>query len=276
MDSAIVPLDVEFVLHYARNHIFITLFFAVVAYSAFSWVVAWKNQLNFPRVYTSESNWFDRLTDKFRMVLQSEKAVFKGYKMVHSLCFRWSNLQFPKGFFQIKTFSDKYVVVDRESLKELFSASEDTLSFTDPVSESLQLRYTFQESIAVNHYHVIVTRTELSRHIPELMPDIVDELGAAFEDEISVTNGTSLLHNLTIEWMPICSFQKTVNIVARISNRVFVGLPLCTFLLFFPYLGRNKDYLHYAVEHATNVVQVGSIIRFLPEILKPYFYLSLI
>lgn len=55
------------------------------------------------------------------------------------------------------------------------------------------MKYTFSESIAVNQYHAIVTKTELSRNLPKLMPDIVNELEAAFEDEIVVGHGLSLL-----------------------------------------------------------------------------------
>ena len=62
--------------------------------------------------------------------------------------------------------------------------------------DGLELRYTFSENIANNHYHVLVTRNELTRHIPKLMPDIVHELEAAIEDEIVVDNGMPASDNL--------------------------------------------------------------------------------
>lgn len=34
-------------------------------------------------------------------------------------------------------------------------------------------------------------------------------------------------------------------------------------------LGRNKEYLHYVVHHATNVTKAATILHFLPEFLKP-------
>jgi hypothetical protein len=111
------------------------------------------------------------------------------------------------------------VVVPHKHLKELYSAPEEHLSFTKPVAESLELEYTFKKNIAVNQYHAIVVKTELTRHIPEKMEDIVDELGAAMEDEIPIDSVN--------DWTPICSFDKTTHIVARVSNRVFIGLPLC-------------------------------------------------
>jgi hypothetical protein len=123
------------------------------------------------------------------------------------------------------------------------SAPEDELSFTYVVGRDLQLRHTFSEGIATNHYHVPVTRNELARHLPALMPDIVDELGVAMEDEIPRNDGLPPFPSLSppfslypelsnsSDWTPIRAFEATTKIVSRISNRVFVGLPLCMPLL---------------------------------------------
>ena len=121
-----------------------------------------------------------------------------------------------------------FLVASRSHLKELFAASEDDLSFTKNAADVLGLRYIFQKSIAENQYHAHVTKVELTRHISEMMPDIVDELGAAMDEEVQVNEGSTSYPSSDIDWTPICFYEKTVNIVARISNRVFVGLPLCT------------------------------------------------
>lgn len=69
------------------------------------------------------------------------------------------------------------------------------------------------------------------------MPDIVDELGAALEDEIPRSDGASFFPLNPIElsnsqdWTPIVAFEVITKIVSRIGNRVFVGLPLCSPLL---------------------------------------------
>ena len=79
----------------------------------------------------------------------------------------------------------------------MFSASEDDLSFTKNVADGLELRYIFQKNIAENQYHAHVIRVELTRHIAEIMPDIVDELGAAMDDEIQVNEGSTSIPRLT-------------------------------------------------------------------------------
>jgi hypothetical protein len=84
-----------------------------------------------------------------------------------------------------------YVMVGRDSLKELADAPEDTLSFEEYASKIIQSRYTFNENIATNHYHAVVIRSTISPKIGILMPDIVDEMSAAFDDELRVGNGVA-------------------------------------------------------------------------------------
>jgi len=85
------------------------------------------------------------------------------------------------------------VLVDKSHFKELFDAPEDKLSFVKNSSRSLQMRYAFGKEAAVDHYHAIVVKMQLSRHIPELMPVIVDELHAACADSFKdVGTGTNL------------------------------------------------------------------------------------
>ena len=85
------------------------------------------------------------------------------------------------------------MVVPRQHLKEMFSAPEDKLSLKVHTAESLAIAYTFQKSVE-DDYHTAVVRTELSRRIPELMPEIVDELEGAIADEIPLTDGTASFH----------------------------------------------------------------------------------
>ena len=59
--------------------------------------------------------------------------------------------------------------------------------------------------------------------------------------------------------------------MARISNRIFVGLPLCTVLSDFAYVGRNRTYIRYCVEHARTAIKAAITLRFVPSILKPFF-----
>ena len=71
----------------------------------------------------------------------------------------------------------------------MFSAPEEHLSFTVPAAQALQLEWTVSKSVAENQWHAVIVKNELSRHIPEMMPAIVDELDEAMKDEIPLTDG---------------------------------------------------------------------------------------
>jgi hypothetical protein len=123
------------------------------------------------------------------MLFRAEEAIFKGYKAVGDIT-DLADLKFPKGFFQIRLPDASYIVVGREHLKQMFAAPEKDLSLAHSIGDRMQIRYTFDESITLNQYHVPIVRTELTRHIPEMMSEIMDELGSALDDEIPPTNGT--------------------------------------------------------------------------------------
>lgn len=88
-------------------------------------------------------------------------------------------------------------MASREHLKQLFTAPEEDLSLAHSVEDRMQIRYTFDESITLNQYHVPIVRTELTRNIPMKMVQLVDELGLALDDEIPLTDGTHLSLTLT-------------------------------------------------------------------------------
>jgi hypothetical protein len=122
------------------------------------------------------------------MITRADEAVSAGYKKVQSRC-KQSNHQFPKGFYRLILPNSSYLVASHQYIKEICSASEDELSFTYAVGRDLQLRYTFSEGIAMNHYHARIARNELTQHLPVLIPDIIDELNAAMGDEIPHNDG---------------------------------------------------------------------------------------
>jgi len=121
------------------------------------------------------------------------------------------------------------VVVDRDHIKELFSAPDSDLNFLEAKLEHLDLRYTFKLDVH-DDWHIDMIRNQLTQKIPELMPQIVDELTAGFEDELNPLVTKGIRHNLmlTRDWTPVLVHRKVLSMVSRVANRVFVGLPLCT------------------------------------------------
>lgn len=71
-------------------------------------------------------------------------------------------------------------------------------------------------------YHIGVIRSSLNRNLGLILPDAVDELDVAFKDELdSKLNPAG--------WTPLKVIDLFTRVVARTSNRVFVGLPVCEF-----------------------------------------------
>ena len=77
--------------------------------------------------------------------------------------------------------------------------------------------------------HFDVIKSELTRQVFTVTPEVCDELKEAVDqlwgiepdpedDEESSEKGG---------WKTVVLFDSMTNIVARMSNRVFVGLPLC-------------------------------------------------
>lgn len=130
------------------------------------------------------------------MIFRAEEVIFKGYKAVWDNT-DWGNFKFPKKIFQITLPDASYVVASRAHLKQFFAAPEEDLSLAHSIGDRMQIRYTFHESIILNQYHIPVVRAQLTRRIPEVMPDIVEELELAFDEEIPQTEGTQLFLRLT-------------------------------------------------------------------------------
>lgn len=115
----------------------------------------------------------------------------------------------------------------------------------------LEMNYTLGREIVENPYHFPIIRGQLTRKLEELMPRIIDEIQYSLEHLIPDTDED--------RWVAVPGFKTSMQIVARISNRVFVGKPLC----------RNQEYLDSNINFARGVMVSASIIGLFPTFLKP-------
>ena len=94
-----------------------------------------------------------------------------------------------------------------------------TWSTIFPFSQSeLQVDYTFpQKRLAANPTHHETMKGDLTHQVAALVPDIVDEMAAAMEDEWR--NGE--------EWHEVCVFETVGRVLSRSINRVLVGQAFC-------------------------------------------------
>jgi len=83
----------------------------------------------------------------------------------------------------------------------------------------LEFDLTFPDpAIIANPTHIHVINAGLTRQLGNLTTDIVDELASSIDES---------WENDVLEWKSIPVFDNVMGFVARVSNRTFVGLPLC-------------------------------------------------
>lgn len=113
-----------------------------------------------------------------------------------------------------------------------------------PPTQSLQIDYTLSPAVHMNAYHIPIVRSQLTRALPTLFPDLRDEIVCAFRDEIPESSGESVpvfllrvppparwcrgtFSHARVDWTSVRIMDAMMEIVCRTSNRLFVGLPLC-------------------------------------------------
>ncbi|KAJ7137551.1 cytochrome P450 [Mycena crocata] len=163
--------------------------------------------------------------------------------------------QYRNGVFRVpRLFRWDYVVEGKQRIAELAGAPEHILSFTEGVAEVRSCCTAQAMKFRTNPYHDNVVRSTLTRNLGRCFPDVHDEIVCAFDDVLPLDGQAQ-------DWQSFQVLPGVMKIVARTSNRLFVGLPLC----------RNPDYLTLNIDYTVGVVIRGILISFVPDILKPIF-----
>ncbi|TFK98075.1 cytochrome P450 [Pterulicium gracile] len=142
------------------------------------------------------------------------------------------------------------IVGDPKFVDEIKNAKDDELSFEVANHEFMQQKYTLgfhDDSGSVTH----AVRSSLTRNIAARFDDIRDEIEDAFT--------TCLPAEVESEWVPIMPLLAMRDIVCRISNRLFVGLPLC----------RDPDWMDLNIQFTIDAFQNAEKIKKWPDLFKP-------
>jgi hypothetical protein len=124
--------------------------------------------------------------------------------------------------FVLPGFSNSMVLLPASQIKWIAEQADHVLNSNEMQREVLQSDYSLLDAtLARNPIHELVVRRDLTRYLGGLIPDIEDELNTGVEE---------LWGTDTENWSEVVVFSSVMQIVARTSNRVFVGLPLCTHL----------------------------------------------
>ncbi|KAH9975528.1 cytochrome P450 [Lactifluus volemus] len=158
------------------------------------------------------------------------------------------------GLFKIASFRRWIVLAAGPELAEdIRKAPDNVLNMITPVNEGLQSEYTFKLLNLADEYHVDVVRSKLTRNITAVFGEVREELVLAFDDMIQSRDDEE------VEWIKIPISETIQRVICAVSNRVFVGAPLC----------RNRDYQALNLTYAINIVKFGAILNMFPKPLRP-------
>ncbi|KAI3621172.1 cytochrome p450 [Moniliophthora roreri] len=190
-------------------------------------------------------------------LFNSKKIILEGYEKHRGKVFK------------IPLVDRWHILVSGASLvDDLKKAPEDVLSFQEGANVTVQTDHTFGTSIRQDPYHISVIQGSLTRNLGDKILDLRKEAVASFGDEIPITEGNlyrlvdvrscSVRASVRLEWTSYPVWDAVMNIVARTSNRVYVGLPLC----------RNAEYININKYFTVQVVISAQIINLFPSFLK--------
>jgi hypothetical protein len=103
-----------------------------------------------------------------------------------------------------------------------------------------------------DNLQIIPIRDKLSKMLGKFVPEVHDELAATLEDEFHVEGDgdlfiSSVRSGLLIvisDWKSFVALPTIINTIARVSNRVLVGLPLCEWNVAHPERRVDRKNIH--------------------------------
>ncbi|KAJ7445860.1 cytochrome P450 [Mycena latifolia] len=216
----------------------ILLLYALAAVATISWL--WGGRKDpVPALIGADGRFLSSYRAAFQFLVHSSDIVRAGYAKQRDGVFRFPRL-----------FRWDYIANGVQRIGEVAAAPDDVLSFKEGVGETLQVAYLMGAEIEDDPYHHHTVRTTLTRNLGRCLPEVKDEIVCAFSDVLPLEND---------DWKPVTLLPSMMRIIARTTNRLFVGLPLC----------RNEAYLNISIAYTVAVFTRGAIINLFPPFLRP-------
>jgi hypothetical protein len=144
------------------------------------------------------------------------------------------------------------VVLPLSQVRWLVEQPDSILSQNEVNRQFLEADHTFlHPNIVREPVHPEVIKRELTHKLSSFSDGIVEEVEACLQEKW----GTD-----TENWREVRIYDTLLDLIARMSTRVFVGAPLC----------KNEEFLRSARTFDKNVVVSAAALNLLPGFLKPY------
>ncbi|KAG9258510.1 cytochrome P450 [Emericellopsis atlantica] len=147
--------------------------------------------------------------------------------------------------------SETIVLLPASETQHIVDQSDAVLNMPQPMIQGLQWRYTVHNRIVYEEpLHLKIVSSNLTHQLGNLIPDMATEAQLGL-DELWDADAP--------EYREVVVFETMRRIVGRISNRVFVGLPV----------GRDPALVDAGTSYAAALPQEAGKIRMYPSFLKP-------
>ncbi|KAK6530131.1 hypothetical protein TWF694_003500 [Orbilia ellipsospora] len=169
-------------------------------------------------------------------------------------CFEWMAEGYQKYGkngkpFMIHTIDGDMVILPHNNLAEIKNLPPSVVDIR--ALETLAVRYTFDNLVADDMFHIPIIRKDLTAKLASVTPAIVEELDLSFRHYIPK------LATKPDEkgWQTVTMYDLILKVVARTSHRVFIGEELC----------REEAYLDASIQYAIGVFPCSMLLNCFPK-----------
>lgn len=141
------------------------------------------------------------------------------------------------------------VVLPKSTLDEIRNLPEHQASFNKMVRKVMHSKYT---NFGADHVELIsAVKVDLTRHINSYLDGLQDELRYGLDKELGPCE----------DWTSVHLYYQLTRIVAFLSGRVFVGLPL----------SREEEWIDASINYTRDVMMAREAVEKQPAIMRPFF-----
>jgi hypothetical protein len=195
----------------------------------------------FPIVTVKREGWSKLLPKGFAFLTHGKAMLEKG-------------LQEHSGPFQVNTGSGYKIIVPNRFVDEIKNSSD--VSFHEAFKQDLFVDYPGmdgnREGLKDSTFMQEVVRMKLTQSLGLVTDDLVDETNDSFN---------CILGEPT-EWTVTPMKDNILDLVARLSARVFLGLPIC----------RDPRWLQISKDYTIDSFVAARLLRMCPELIRPVVY----
>lgn len=229
-------------VQYSENKTFVRLIgvaFILLAYTTFSILHGQEKKANAPYV-GYRSKWEPTLWLRLRFMSDAWPIIMDGYR------------RYKDSMFYIRRHDRDILIMSNKYIDELRTFPEEKLSGVEADVENLRGPY-YLDTILRSNLHTRSLNQKLTPNLEAYVDLVREELHHAMQVEMPEAS----------DWTEVSIGDLFLRILARVSARFIVGLPLC----------RDGEWLRVSTVVGVNVFSTVLILRALPQFLRPLHHL---